>query len=150
MDLASVKLKIRSFTGRADRGQRVESAIVFAIILGLFCFAYFIGAGVIDAESLFGKCGFKQYHGFACPFCGFTTAAAAFTNGKILSAFYLQPAAGIIYSLLAILGVLSLLTACFGVDFHFLPPIRQWRASYIVAAVVVIIAFGWAVVLIRN
>ena len=150
MALASVKSKIRNFTGRADKSQRVASAIVFAVLLGLFCFAYFIGAGAIEAESLFGKCGFKQHHGFACPFCGFTTAAAAFTHGKVLSAFYLQPAAAIIYLLLAILGVLSLLTACFGVNFRFLPPVRQWRASYIVAAVAVIIAFGWVVTLIRS
>ena len=150
MALASVKSKIRNFTGRADKSQRIESAIVFAVLLGLLCLSCFIEAGAIEADSFFGKCGFKQHHGFPCPICGFTTAATAFTHGKILSAFYLQPAAAIIYSLLTILGVLSLLTACFGVNFRFLPPMRQWRASYIIAAVAVIIAFGWAVTLIRN
>jgi len=150
MALASVKSKISNFTGRADKNQRVESAVIFVVIFGLFCLAYLVGAGTIDAESLFGKCAFKQYYSLPCPLCGFTTATALFTHGKILSAFHTQPAAGIMCLLLAILGVLSLLTACFGVNFRFLPPVRQWRASYIIAAVLVVIAFGWAVTLTRN
>ena len=150
MVLASVKSKINNFTGRADKSQRVESAIIFVVVFGMFCFAYFIGAGMIDADSLFGRCGFKQYYSLPCPLCGFTTAGALFAHGRILSAFYTQPAAGIMCLLLAILGVLSLLTACFGVNFRFLPPVRQWRASYIITVVLVIIALGWAVMLTRN
>ncbi len=149
MTPASVKSKRSGFLGRCDRRRRVESAIIFLVVFALFFFFYCLAAGVISSESLFGKCGFKQYYGLPCPGCGITTAITAFMRGQILSAFYIQPAAGIMCSLLAVLGILSLLTAFFGVDCQFLPSVRQWRRSYLIAAMLIIFAFGWAVTLAR-
>ena len=146
---ASIKSKRSDLLGRCDRKQRIESTIIFLVIFGLFCFFYCLAAGAVDAESLFGKCGFKQHYNLPCPTCGFTTSISAFVKGNILSSFYIQPAAGIICLLLGILAVLSLLTACFAINFRFLPPLRQWRAWYIITAVVILFAFGWAVTLIR-
>jgi hypothetical protein len=149
MTPASIKSKSSSLLSRCGMEQRVESAIIFLVIFALFGFFYCLAAGIINAESLFGKCGFKQHYNLPCPTCGFTTAITAFMRGEILSAFYIQPAVGLMCVLLVVLAVLSLLTACLGVKFRFLPPVRQWRISYIIVAVLIVFAFGWLVTLIQ-
>ena len=127
----------------------MESAIIFLVILALFGFFYCLAFGVVEAELLFGKCGFEQVHQLPCPGCGMTRAITAFVRGEIFSAFYIQPGAGIMCTGLVVLGVLSLLTVCFGVNFRFLPPMRRWRALYIVAAVLIIVSLGWLITLSR-
>jgi hypothetical protein len=97
-----------------------------------------------------GPCGFKQKYGLPCPTCGMTTSAVAFAGGKIFESFYIQPAAAFLCCVLAVSAFLAFVTAVFGVYFDF---IRRFFAKvkirYIILALIVIVAVGWAVTLAR-
>ncbi len=95
-------------------------------------------------------CGFKQRFGLPCPTCGMTTSMIAFCQGKIIEAFYIQPAMGLFCCVLVIIAVLSLFTGVFGVYFEFIRRFfTQVKIRYIIAALLVIVAAGWAVTLAR-
>jgi hypothetical protein len=95
-------------------------------------------------------CGFRQRYNLPCPTCGMTSAAFAFARGKILQAFYIQPAAAVFCCVLIFSAVLAFLTSVFGLSFRFVERFfAEVRVRYIILAVVIIIAAGWAVTLAR-
>ena len=79
-----------------------------------------------------------------------TTAAFAFAQGKILKAFYIQPACALLCSVMVIAALLAFVIAVFGIYFRFLnrffAEVKVW---YIIVAMIIIIASGWAVTLAR-
>ncbi|MDD5458705.1 MAG: DUF2752 domain-containing protein [Phycisphaerae bacterium] len=132
-----------------SRGRLIAFAI-FACIVGFWLIAFLGSKGILDLAILLNPCGMKQRYGLPCPTCGFTTVAIVFIQGRILQAFYIQPAGAILYTVSIISGFLALFTAVFGVYFRFLDRFfRQVHVKYIILALVVIVVAGWAVTLSR-
>ncbi len=79
-----------------------------------------------------------------------TTATLAFARGDIADAFLVQPAAGLLYCGAVLAGGLAFFVAVFGVYFDF---IRRFFAEikirYMILALIIILASGWAVTLAR-
>lgn len=95
-------------------------------------------------------CGFKQRYGLPCPGCGMTTAAVAFAQGKILEAFYIQPAAAVIVCGVVIAAVFALFMAITGRYFVFFERfLADVKLKYVILALVIVFACGWAVTLAR-
>jgi hypothetical protein len=79
-----------------------------------------------------------------------TTASIAFVQGRFAESFYTQPAAALLCVMLVISAILAFLTACFGVYFAFVDNFFNGRnIKYIILALLVIVAAGWAVTLAR-
>jgi len=79
-----------------------------------------------------------------------TSATLAFAQGKILKAFYTQPAAGLLCSVMVIGAFFSFFIAFFGVYFRFLKRFfAEVKVRHIILALLIIIAAGWAVTLAR-
>jgi predicted RNA-binding Zn-ribbon protein involved in translation (DUF1610 family) len=134
----------------ASSGQRLAAAIVCLGIVLFFGSFALAGHYKIDMGRLLGYCGFKQRTGLPCPTCGMTTAALAFAQGRILEAFYIQPACGFLCSVMVIAAILAFITAVFGVYFHFIRRFfTEVKLRYIILALVIVIAAGWAVTLAR-
>jgi hypothetical protein len=75
---------------------------------------------------------------------------SASAQGKILESFYIQPAAAFFCLVLSISAIFALFTAISGIYFDFLKRFfNRIRIIYIVLAVIVIVALGWAVTLAR-
>ncbi|MBN2457394.1 MAG: DUF2752 domain-containing protein [Sedimentisphaerales bacterium] len=135
---------------RASANQRLIAAIIFVCIALVFVFLALAAWGKIDIERWAQPCGFKQRYGLPCPTCGFTTAALAFVQGKILQSFYIQPAGGLLCILLVFAAVLAFLTAVFGIYFDFIRRLfTNVKLKYILLAVVIIIVAAWMVTLAR-
>jgi predicted RNA-binding Zn-ribbon protein involved in translation (DUF1610 family) len=99
---------------------------------------------------LTGYCGFKLRTGFPCPTCGMTTATLAFAQGKVLEAFYTQPACGLLCCMAVAAALVAFIVAVFGVYFRFIERFfAQVKLRYIILALIVIVAAGWAVTLAR-
>jgi len=97
-----------------------------------------------------GYCGFEQQTGLPCPTCGMTTATLAFAQGKIFEAFYIQPACGLLCCVLVIAAILAFIIAVFGVYFRFIERFfKEIKLRYMILALIIIIAAGWAVTLAR-
>ncbi len=79
-----------------------------------------------------------------------TTAVIAFSHGHISDAFYAQPAAGFFCCFATLIAFFAFLIAGFGV---YSPLLERRLASlklrYILAALFLILAAGWAVTLAR-
>lgn len=104
----------------------------------------------IDMGRWLGYCGFKQRTGLPCPTCGMTTATLAFAQGKIFEAFYTQPACGLLCSVMVIAAILAFIIAVFGVYFHFIERFfTEVKLRYMILALIIIVAAGWAVTLAR-
>ncbi|HUW18542.1 MAG TPA: DUF2752 domain-containing protein [Sedimentisphaerales bacterium] len=104
----------------------------------------------IDIGRWLGPCGFKQKYGLPCPTCGMTTSAIAFSRGRIFESFYIQPAAGLVCSMLVVTAFFALFTAGAGLYFSFLKRFfSEVKIRYIILAGIVIIASGWMVTLAR-
>lgn len=141
--------KLKVF-GRATSRQRLTAAVVCLAAAAFFGSFWLVGHYEIDMTRWLGYCGFKQKYGLPCPTCGMTTAVLAFAQGRILEAFYIQPAAGLLCCALVAAAVLALLIAVFGVYFGFLESFfAEVKVRYIILALIVIIAAGWAVTLAR-
>ena len=141
--------KPRIFRRASSRQRLTGAAVCLAVVVffGLFALA---GHYKIDMGLWLGYCGFKQRYGLPCPTCGMTTAVLAFAQGKIFKAFYIQPAAGLLCCMLVVAAFLALLVAVFGVRLGFLERFfARVKIIYIIAALIVIIAAGWAVMLAR-
>jgi hypothetical protein len=79
-----------------------------------------------------------------------TTAAFAFVRGRVLQAFYIQPAAALFCCVLIFSAILAFFTSVFGVSFRFVERFfAEVRLRYIILVVVIIIAASWAVTLAR-
>jgi hypothetical protein len=135
---------------RATRRQRIIAGIIFFAI-ALF-FGSFAAAGRSDADmgSWLGRCGFKQNYGLPCPSCGMTSSTLAFAQGKILQAFYIQPACGFLCSVLVFIAAVSFIVFTFGIYFRFITRFfNEVKVRYMILAFAIIIVSGWAVTLAR-
>jgi hypothetical protein len=127
---------------------RFTFLVVFVIIGFTFCIFYLVKQGFVNLGPG-GGCAFERNFGLPCPTCGWTRAISAFMEGKTIKAFYIQPAAAAGCLILVWTAFYSLLSACLGVDFSFLPPVRLWQLKYILLVILFILAAGWAVTLAR-
>ncbi len=144
----SQHLNKSKFFFRASPRQRVTAAVVFLAV------AAFFGLFWLTAHYKIALwppgCGFKQKYGLPCPTCGMTTSASAFAQGRIFEAFYIQPAAALLCSVLAVSAFLAFIIAVFGVYFGFIKRFfAEVKIRYIILALIIIIAAGWAVTLAR-
>jgi hypothetical protein len=134
----------------ASLNQRLAAAIICLAVAAFFGVFALAGHYKIDMGRWLGYCGFKQRTGLPCVTCGMTTATLAFAQGKILEAFYIQPACGLLCCVAVIAGVLAFFTAVFGVYFGFIKRFFvEVKLRYIILALLIIIAAGWAVTLAR-
>jgi len=109
-----------------------------------------MAAGRIDVDKWLDPCGFKQRYDLPCPTCGMTTSALAFVQGEIFESFYIQPAAALLCCVLVVVAFLASLVAVFGVYFSFIKRFfAEIKLRYIVLAMIIIVAAGWAVTLAR-
>ncbi|UCD51256.1 MAG: DUF2752 domain-containing protein [Phycisphaerales bacterium] len=119
-------------------------------VLTLFAALWGLQKNNFDFGLLFHPCGFKQRTGWPCPGCGMTTSVLAFARGDVLTAFYVQPAAALMCSLLVLVGFLALLIAISGVySTRFDRFWREARIVYLLVGLLIILAGGWAVTLAR-
>ncbi len=74
----------------------------------------------------------------------------AFAQGKIFESFYIQPAAALLCCVLIVVAFLAFLIAVFGVYFSFINRFfAEVKVRYIILALIIIVAAGWAVTLSR-
>ncbi len=79
-----------------------------------------------------------------------TTSVRAFARGDVLTAFYIQPAAALVCSLLGLGGFLAFLIAITGVySSRFDRILREVKIGYLIVGLLVVLAGGWAVTLAR-
>ncbi len=132
-------------------GQRLKAGIVFLCVAALFTMLRLAATDRFDINRWLNPCGFRQKYNLPCPTCGMTSSALLFVRGKILDAFYTQPAAAFFCCVLLITAFLAFLTAVFGVYFSFLNRLfAEVRLRHIILAIVIIIIAAWAVTLARN
>ncbi len=140
----------KSMSTRASRQRRITAAVIFisvASFFGIFAVAAHYNT---DMSQWLGYCGFKQRRGLPCPTCGMTTATLAFASGHIGQAFYIQPAWALVCSVMVIAAILAFVTAVFAVDFRFIDNFfTKVKLRYIIAALIIILAAGWAVTMAR-
>ncbi len=135
---------------RASARQRKIAAVTACSVIGAFVGLWCLQAVGFDFGRLFPSCGFKMRTGLTCPTCGMTTAVLAFARGKVLTAFYVQPAAGLLCSALIVGAFFAFLIAVFGIYFDFLDRVfARVRVVHVVVGLLVILAAGWAVTLAR-
>ena len=147
---ASQQLNKTKFFCRASPRRRAASAFVFLTVVAFFGLFWLAANGKIDLGRWLVPCGFKQKYGLPCPTCGMTTSVVAFAQGKIIKAFYTQPAAALLCFVLVVVAFLALFIAVFGVYFDFINRFfAEVKIRHIILALIVIIAAGWAVTLAR-
>jgi len=147
---ASQQLNKPKFFYRASSGRRLVAAIVCLGIVLFFSIFALAGHYKVDMGRFLGYCGFKQKTGLPCPSCGMTTAALAFAQGRILEAFYIQPACGFLCCLGVIIAVIAFIIAVFGIYFRFIQRFfTEVKLRHLILALIIIIAAGWAVTLAR-
>jgi hypothetical protein len=140
------QLPERKFLIRASRRQRLIAAIVFLAIAAGFLLAWLMGHYHFSPWPF--ACGFKQRYGLPCPTCGMTHSVLAFAQGNIILSFYSQPAAALFCCLAVVAAFFAFLTAVFGIySPTFERGIISLKLRYIIAAILVIFAAGWAVTL---
>ena len=123
---------------------------VFFAVIALFGSLWLVAYYRIELARPLGLCGFRQKYDLPCPTCRMTTSALAFVQGRIFESFYIQPAAAILCSMLAVSAFLAFLIAVFGVYFGFLERFFiEVKIRHIILALIIIIAAGWAVTLAR-
>lgn len=133
---------------KSTKQERITYLVVFVIIAFIFVLFYVAKAGLLNLAPG-GGCAFERNFGLPCPTCGWTRAINAFMDGKIITAFYIQPAAAASCLILIWAAFFSLLSSCLGVNFSFLPPVRLWQLKHILLMIITILAAGWAVTLAR-
>ncbi|HUT30438.1 MAG TPA: DUF2752 domain-containing protein [Sedimentisphaerales bacterium] len=135
---------------RASARGRVVAGLVFVGVVVVFVLVRLASARVIDIGLLVGPCGFKQRYGLPCPTCGWTSSAEAFASGDFAAAYYMQPAAALLCSILAIAAFFAFFQAVFGLYSVVLKSVyAKVKLGYILAALAIIAGAGWAVTLAR-
>lgn len=135
---------------RASKRERTTAAVIVCGVFGLFAALWLLQRVDFDFGRIFPPCGLRMRTGLTCPTCGMTHAVLAFAQGHILTAFYLQPAAGLLCSLLVLAAFFAFLIAASGVYFRFLDRLfTEVRIVHVVVGLLVILAAGWAVTLAR-
>ena len=132
----------------ASPHQRRVAAVIFLAMVAFF--GLFAVAGYYKITLWPFPCGFQQRYNLPCPTCGFTTSVVAFAQGKIFKAFYIQPAAAFFCLVLSISAIFAFFIAVFGIYSDFIHRfLTKIKMKYVILAVIVIIAVGWAVTLAR-
>lgn len=145
---ASQQLSKRRIFCRASFRQRLGAGIFFLVLVAFFGLFALAGHYIITLWPF--PCGFKQRYNLPCPTCGVTTSVIAFAQGKIFESFYIQPAAALLCCVLVVSAFLAFFVAVFGVYFDFLNRfVSKVKIKYIILALIIIIAVGWAVTLAR-
>jgi hypothetical protein len=135
---------------RASGRERTIAAVVACCIIGSFAGLWLLQRVGFDFGLIFPPCGLRMRTGLTCPTCGMTTAVLAFARGRVLTAFYLQPAAGLLCSILIVVAFFAFLIAVCGVYFSILDRVfAEVRIVHMVVGLLVILAAGWAVTLAR-
>ena len=135
---------------RATTRQRLIAAIICAAIVAFFGVFAAAGHYQVNMGRWLGYCGFQQSTGLPCPTCGMTTATLTFAQGKIFEAFYIQPAGGLLCSVMVVVALLAFVVAVSGIYFHFIQRFfAEVKTRYIILALFFVIAAGWAVTLAR-
>ena len=148
--LTSQQVNKPKFFYRASFRQRITAAIICLAIAAFFGTFAVAGHYNTDIGRWLGYCGFKQRTALPCVTCGMTTATLAFAQGRILEAFYIQPAAGLLHCVMVIAAALAFFTAVFGVYFGFIKRFfAEVKLRYMILALLIIILAGWAVTLAR-
>jgi hypothetical protein len=130
--------------------QRLWAAWILLGTVALFLSLYLAQRLGFDFGILFGPCGFKQQYGLPCPTCGMTTAVLAFARGEILLAFSIQPAAGLLCSVLVLGAVLSGVVASLGRYPQFVGRVlARLQILYLLIGLGLIVAAGWVVTFLR-
>ena len=146
----SQQINRTKFFCRASHSQRVRAGIVFLGAAALFGLLWLAAMDKINLDQWLTPCGFKQKYDLPCPTCGITTSALAFAQGEIFDSFYIQPAGALLCSVLGISGFLGFLIAVFGVYSGFIEIFfTRVKIKYIILLLLIIIAGGWAVTLVR-
>jgi hypothetical protein len=134
----------------ASRRERAGAAAVFVGVLICFVLLWLASAKVIDIGLWVGPCGFKQRYGLPCPTCGWTRSGEAFVRGDLMASYYIQPAAALMCSVLALGAFFALFGGVFGVYFRFLRSFwNRLKLRYLIGALIIVVAGGWAVTLAR-
>jgi hypothetical protein len=145
---ASQQLSKPKIFCRASFRQRLGAGAFFLVLAAFFGLFALVGHYKIPLWPF--PCGFKQRYNLPCPTCGVTTSVIAFAQGKIFESFYIQPAAALLCCVLAVSAFLAFFVAVFGVYFDFLNRFfSKVKIKYIILALIIIIAAGWAVTLAR-
>ncbi len=133
------------FAGVSGLG-RLIAGVIALCVFGFFLVLWLDSAGRLEVSDWLNPCGFKQRYDLPCPSCGMTKSAKAFSQGRIVRSFSIQPAGAILCILLAFSGFLSFIAAVFGVYFCVLKRFySKVKVRYIVLAFLILIAVGWAV-----
>jgi len=149
-------LDVRQQTNRGRRIRRAsprQRLIAGLFVLGVF--ALFAGLWLLqrvgfDFGLIFPLCGVKQRWGLTCPTCGMTTSVLAFARGDLVTAFYVQPAAAFLNSLLVAGAFFAFLIAVSGVYFRALDRLfAEIRIRHVAVGLLIILAAGWAVTMAR-
>jgi len=147
---SSQQINKSKFIFHASSKHRMIAAIIFIALSAFFGFFAIAAHYHVDMGSRLGRCGFKQMYGLPCPTCGYTTATIAFSQGKIIDAFDIQPACALICSIFVVIGIISFIIAIFGVNFRFISRFfDEVKIRHIIFSLIVIITSGWAVTLAR-
>ncbi len=135
---------------RASFRQRLGAGLVFLAAAAFFGFFRLAAIGKINIGFWLEPCGFKQKYDLPCPTCGMTTSVLTFVRGRIFESFYIQPGAALLCCILVVAAFLAFLMAVSGVYFEFLRRFfAEVKIRYIVLALLIIVAAGWAVTLAR-
>jgi len=149
MQISQQIIKSKIFSHAAVK-VRLKCGLTALVLMALWTILFLGAIGKFDMGHWFNPCGFKQMYDLPCPTCGMTTSAVYFSQGRILMSFYVQPAGGFIYSLLAIMLFFTFFTAVSGVYFSFLDSfLAEIKIKYIVIIFIVVILGGWAVTFAR-
>ena len=135
---------------QASARQRKIAALVALSVFALFASLWLLQRLHFDFGLMFGPCGMKQRTGLPCPACGMTTSVLAFARGDLVTAFYVQPAAAFLNSLLVVGGFFAFLISVFGVYSSALDRLfAEIRIRRVAVGLLIILAAGWAVTMAR-
>ena len=135
---------------RASLRQRLTGVAILLVILGVFAFFHLGATRRIDLFDLIAPCGFEQQYDLPCPTCGMTTASLAFAKGRVFEAFYIQPAAALMWLTMAATAFFAFLTSVLGL--YFVPVMRflaALKTKHVILILIVIIVAAWSVTLAR-
>lgn len=140
----------RPWIRRASPRQRWIAGLIALGVFALFGGLWLLQRVGFDFGVVFSPCGVKQRWGLTCPACGMTTSVLAFARGDLATAFYVQPAAAFLNSLLVVGGFFAFIVSMFGVYFRALDRLfAEIRVRRVVVGLLIILAAGWAVTLAR-
>lgn len=132
----------------------VTAAVVFALSLGLLVVASRLDAAPtgVGTHSQLGMapCGFLDRTGMPCATCGMTTSFALAADGRLIDAFFNQPAGALLALLTAIVALLSAYAMVKGMSLMPLV-LALWKPMTIAAiAIMVLGAWGYKILIMQG